>query len=83
MHNEGMATIQVRDVGDDTLHTLKVRAARSGQSLQAYVRCMLDQQAATLSPEELESEVRDIAAHSDVTGDDVLESIADMRRARE
>lgn len=78
-----MAAIHVRDVGDDTLHTLKVRAAKSGKSLQAYVRCVLDEEAGTLSPEELEDEVRDIAAHSSVTTDDVLESIEEMRRARQ
>jgi plasmid stability protein len=47
-----MATIHVRDVSDSTLTTLKVRAARAGQSLQGYVRQLLESEAATLTPEE-------------------------------
>lgn len=78
-----MAAIHVRDVPDDTLHTLKVRAAKSGKSLQAYVRCMLDEEASTLSIEDAADEARSIAEHSSVTNDDVLESIANMRQERE
>lgn len=33
-----MATIQIRNVPDETARTLKVRAASSGQSLQEYMR---------------------------------------------
>lgn len=65
------------------MHTLKVRAARSGKSLQAYVRCVLDEEAARLTIEEAADEACSIAERSSVTDDDVLASIADMRRARE
>lgn len=81
-HNDRMATIHVRDVSDDTLTTLKVRAARSGQSLQSYVRQLLESEAETLTPEEAAERARTIAARSTVTADDVLAAIAEMREAR-
>lgn len=77
-----MATIHVRDVSDDVLTTLKVRAARSGQSLQSYVRQLLEGEAQTLTPEEAAERARTIAARSAVTADDVVAAIAEMRQAR-
>jgi plasmid stability protein len=77
-----MATIHVREISDDTLVTLKVRAARAGQSLQAYVRQLLEGEAATLTPEEAAERARGIAARSSVTADDVVEAISEMREAR-
>jgi plasmid stability protein len=77
-----MATIHVRDVSDDALTTLKVRAARSGQSLQSYVRHLLEGEAETLTPEEAAERARTIAARSAVTADDVVDAIAQMREAR-
>jgi antitoxin FitA len=68
-----MAIIHVRDVSEGTLTTLKVRAARSGQSLQGYVRQLLEREAAALTPEEAAERARAIAARS---------SIAAMREAR-
>ncbi|UYQ62807.1 FitA-like ribbon-helix-helix domain-containing protein [Streptomyces peucetius] len=47
-----MAIVHVREVPEETLTTLKVRAARSGQSLQAYLLQLLTGEAATLTPEE-------------------------------
>jgi plasmid stability protein len=77
-----MATIHVRDVPESTLTTLKVRAARAGQSLQAYVRQLLDSEAAVLTPEEAAEQARAIAARSRVTADDVTDTISAMRQAR-
>jgi plasmid stability protein len=77
-----MATIHVRDVSDSTVTTLKVRAARAGQSLQAYVRQLLESEATTLTPEEAAERARDIAARSEVTADDVVDVITAMREAR-
>lgn len=77
-----MATIHVRELTDDTVTTLKVRAARSGQSLQAYVRQLLEAEATTLTPEEAAERARTIAERSAVTADDVVKVIADMREAR-
>jgi antitoxin FitA len=77
-----MATIHVRDVPESTVTTLKVRAARSGQSLQAYVRQLLDSEAEALTPEEAAERARAIAARSSVTADDVTDTIGAMRQAR-
>lgn len=77
-----MAIIHVRDVSEGTVTTLKVRAARSGQSLQGYVRQLLEREAAVLTPEEAAERARTIAARSAVTADDVTEAIAAMREAR-
>lgn len=78
-----MATMHVREVSEQTLRTLKERAARNGQSLQAYVRGLLEEEAKTLTPEEAVEQAREIAARSDVTADDVLATITEMREARE
>ncbi|BFO22464.1 hypothetical protein SHKM778_88520 [Streptomyces sp. KM77-8] len=77
-----MATIHVRDVPEDTLQTLKTRAAQSGQSLQNYVLQLLTGEAAMLSPAEAAREARSIAARGNVTADDISEAIRDMREAR-
>jgi len=78
-----MSTIHVRDVSESAVTTLKVRAARAGQSLQAYVRQLLESEAAATPPEEAAERARDIAARSEVTVDDVIDVITAMREARE
>ncbi len=77
-----MATIHVRDVSEHTVTTLKVRAAQAGQSLQAYIRQLLESEAAVLTPEEAAERARTIAARSDVTADDVVNAITAIRESR-
>lgn len=77
-----MTTIYVRDVPESTLTTLKVRAAKAGQSLQAYLRQLLDSEAETLTPEEAAEQARIISARSSVTADDVTNAISEIRQAR-
>jgi len=77
-----MATIHVRDLSDDAVTTLKVRAARAGKSLQSYVRHVLESEAATLTPDEAAERARTIATRSAVTANDVVNAIADMRESR-
>ncbi|MER6635302.1 hypothetical protein ACFV2I_03210 [Streptomyces microflavus] len=77
-----MATIHIREVPDETVTTLKVRAARSGQSLQAYILQLLVGEAALLTPEEAAEQARGIAARGRVTADDVSDALAEMREAR-
>ncbi|MFI6652616.1 FitA-like ribbon-helix-helix domain-containing protein [Streptomyces sp. NPDC050529] len=77
-----MAVIHVREVPDETVTTLKVRAARSGQSLQAYLLQLLTGEAALLTPEEAAEQARAIAARGQVTADDISEAIGQMREAR-
>jgi len=78
-----MATIHVRDIPESTVTTLKVRAARAGQSLQAYVRQILDSEASVLTPEEAAEQARAIAARAKVAADDVTDAIGAMRQARQ
>ena len=77
-----MPTIHVRDVSESAVTTLKVRAARAGQSLQSYVHQLLESEAAATPPEEAAERARDIAARSEVTVDDVIDVITAMREAR-
>lgn len=77
-----MATIHLREVPDETVTTLKVRAARSGQSLQAYLLQLLVGEANLLTPEEAAEQARGIAARGQVTADDVSDVLAEMREAR-
>ncbi|MFD3409815.1 hypothetical protein [Streptomyces cyaneofuscatus] len=77
-----MATIHLREVPDETMTTLKIRAARSGQSLQAYLLQLLVGEAALLTPEEAAEQARGIAARGQVTADDVSDVLAEMREAR-
>jgi antitoxin FitA len=77
-----MATIHVREVSESTVTTLKMRAARAGQSLQGYVRQLLESEADAVTPEEAAERARDIAARSEVTADDVMNVIGAMREAR-
>jgi antitoxin FitA len=41
-----MTAVTIRDVSDDAVRTMKVRAAQAGQSLQAYLRCLIEKEAA-------------------------------------
>ncbi len=53
-----MGTIQIRNIPDDVIRTLKVRAAKSGQSLQEYMREHLIEDASKPTVRELMEEVR-------------------------
>lgn len=77
-----MTSLHIRDMPEDALRTLKARAAQSGQSLQAYARTLLVEEASLLSPEETLARARDLAAHSTVTEDDILTAREESRRAR-
>ncbi|MEV0144475.1 MULTISPECIES: hypothetical protein [unclassified Nonomuraea] len=48
-----MGVIQIRDVPEETERTLKTRAERVGKSLTAYLRDILNQEAATPTPDEV------------------------------
>jgi plasmid stability protein len=48
-----MGTIQVRNLPEETIRMWKVRAARSGQSLQEYMRAYLTAEADKPTVEEL------------------------------
>ncbi|MEV6318796.1 hypothetical protein [Streptomyces sp. NPDC051776] len=74
-----MATLYVRDLSEDALAELKIRAARNKQSLQAYARALLEEEAATPAIEDVITRIRErVTAH--LATDDVLEDTAAGRR---
>lgn len=67
-HNAAMATtITVRNVPDDTRDELAARAARTGRSLQEYLRAQLIELAADPEPEAWLAAVRERVAHTGTT----------------
>jgi plasmid stability protein len=77
-----MTDVSVREVSEETLSALRVRAAAKRQSLQAYIRDVLDREAFALSIEQAAREADRLASRANVTTDDVLAAIEDMRQAR-
>lgn len=80
-----MATVYVRDVSDDALTVLKVRAAAEHQSLQAYVRDVIEREAALPTLEEAAAAAAHVAAlnaENNVTNEDVLAAIDEGRERR-
>lgn len=53
-----MGTIQIRNIPDETVKTLKVRAAKSGQSLQEYMRDHLIAESEKPTVDELMEQIR-------------------------
>ncbi|WP_440070314.1 FitA-like ribbon-helix-helix domain-containing protein [Streptosporangium sp. OZ121] len=52
-----MGIIQIRDVPEATERTLKARAEREGKSLTAYLRDLLNEEAATPSLDEVMAKI--------------------------
>jgi plasmid stability protein len=76
-----MATLYVRDLSDEALAELKIRAARNRQSLQAYARTLLEEEAATPVLEDVLERIRRRAT-ARLSAADVLADI-DAGRRRE
>ncbi|MFD7033310.1 antitoxin [Streptomyces sp. NPDC059917] len=76
-----MATLYVRDLSDEALAELKIRAARSRQSLQAYARTLLEEEAATPSVEDVVARIRSRVS-AELSVDEVLGDV-DAGRRRE
>ncbi len=76
-----MTALTIRDVSDDAVRTMKVRAARNGQSLQAYVRGLIEREAAKPTVAEAVERARTDAT-SDIGTADILAAIGDGRSRR-
>ncbi|MFZ4301616.1 FitA-like ribbon-helix-helix domain-containing protein [Streptomyces cinereoruber] len=76
-----MATLYVRDLSEEALTELKIRAARNRQSLQAYARTLLEQEAATPSLDDAVARIRERVT-ARLSTDDVLDEV-DRGRRRE
>jgi len=76
-----MTAITIRDVPDDTVNALKVRAAQAGKSLQAYALELLSREAAKPTLAEMATRLeRETRTELDTT--DVLDAIEDGRDRR-
>jgi plasmid stability protein len=76
-----MATIQIRDIPEDVYETIRQRARRAGQSLQAYMRGQIVAQASRpTSGELLEEWEREL--HEQPTGVTVEEIVRILREER-
>jgi antitoxin FitA len=76
-----MATLYVRDLSEEAVAELKIRAARNRQSLQAYARELLEEEAATPLLEDVIARIRERAT-ARLSTDDVLADIDAGRRRR-
>lgn len=76
-----MTAVTIRSVPDDVLASLKVRAAKSGKSLQTYLLEVIAREAAAPTFDELTARM-EAAASIDLTDVDVPGLIEDGRERR-
>ncbi|MGW2184444.1 FitA-like ribbon-helix-helix domain-containing protein [Streptomyces sp. NPDC001719] len=76
-----MTALTIRDVPEDTLSTLKTRAARAGKSLQAYALDVLAREASRPTLAEVAARA-EAEASTSLTASDVLAAIDDARAGR-
>jgi transposase len=75
-----MAIVQVRDVSEETLKSLKDRAAERGLTLSAYLRTELERLAARPT----NAEIMERLTRRDRTGGpSTADTVAEIRRTRE
>lgn len=75
-----MALVQVRDVSETTLNSLKAHAAERGLTLSAYLRNELERLAARPTNAEI---VDRLSRRDRRGGPSVADTVAEIRRARE
>jgi plasmid stability protein len=76
-----MTAITIRDVPEDTVNALKVRAAQAGKSLQAYALELLSREAVKPTLAEMATRLeRETRTELDTT--DILDAIEDGRDRR-
>lgn len=64
-----MTAVTIRDVPEDTLRAIKVRAAKEGKSLQAFLHELIEREAATPTMDEIVARIRGHAS-ADLTAVD-------------
>jgi antitoxin FitA len=77
-----MATLRIRDVSAETVAVLEARAERASLSMEAYVRSLLDKEAARMTWDEIEAALVPIRANLDVSTDEIITAIREEREAR-
>ncbi|KJE22227.1 hypothetical protein FF36_03490 [Frankia torreyi] len=73
-----MAAITIRDVSDPTLEALKLKAAQTGRSLQAYLLDLVTRDARTPSLADMAARL-DRETHVDLATSDILAAIDEGR----
>lgn len=76
-----MTAITIREVPDPILETLKLKAAKAGKSLQAYLLDLVTREAATPTLAEMMARL-DRETRTDVRTSDILAAIDDGRERR-
>jgi antitoxin FitA len=76
-----MTALTIRDVSDDAVRIMKIRAAQAGQSLQAYLRSLIEKEAAKPTVAEAVEQARREATAS-ITTADILAAIDQGRAGR-
>jgi antitoxin FitA len=76
-----MTALTIRDVSDDAVRTMKIRAAQAGQSLQAYLRGLIEKEAAKPTVAEAVEQARREATANIGTAD-ILAAIDEGRAGR-
>ena len=81
MHNAGMPSITIRDVPEETRDELAARAARSGRSLQEYLRTELIEIASKPDMDAVLQRVRARlkASENTVTSEQIVKYIREAR----
>jgi antitoxin FitA len=80
-YNAFMTALTIRDVSDDAVRTMKLRAAQNGQSLQAYVRGLIEREATKPTIAEAVEQARKTAT-ADISTADILTAIDAGRASR-
>lgn len=80
-YRDCMATIQIRNLSESAYRTLRLRAAEKGQSLQEYLRVMLEAQTASPTIDQILNEVRNTAT-ARFSNQDVLDAMDAGRNDR-
>ncbi len=76
-----MTALTIRDVSDDAVRTIKIRAALAGQSLQAYLRGLSEMEAAKPTVAEAVEQARR-GATANISTADILAAIDEGRAGR-
>ena len=76
-----MTALTIRDVSDDAVRTMKIRAAQAGQSLQAYLRGLIEKEAAKPTIAEAVQQARSQAT-ADISTGDILAAIDEGKAGR-
>ncbi len=76
-----MTALTIRDVSDDAVRTMKIRAAQAGQSLQAYLRGLIEKEAAKPTVAEAVEQARREAT-ANLSTADILAAIDEGRAGR-